>query len=454
MNKKLEEKILNEIRHRVLKKDRELEAHKEEKEIRDANFEVLAEMTSLSRTEVDDIGKSVRDEFLTLQKLKQKRIFIIALLVVVFSFIAFMVVISNRPPEIIIIEEPFDENINDWDIYDDFEYKRYFLNSSYIFDTNVDGWCYWDDTRLDFPENYDVELTSTWKNGEYNGYGFSLLNDDAEYFAFALKANGSVSYGKVLNGKWIIDAAWQLGKANSVEANYLNVQKLEVRAGNFIYTVNGNHVFEKTIDIPVHYFGLRSCGEQKVAFQHVKIINSDTKEIIFEDNFDSPNGNWRPREKVTKKSSFTDGNFIFSTDKNRCYWASAEGLEIDNESTITLKSRWLTGEKADYGLLLLLNKENYISCELQNDGAARLVVSEDEEYTYIGNYQKTGFESTGNNRLTQRVEIKENVVYYYLNDKFVQKCNLPFNLRYVGLRVCETQSVSFEHLTISKFKKE
>ncbi len=63
MNKKIEKQIQEEIRRRVLKHDEATRQRQELEMDREANREALAEMTSLSRQNVDQLAKQVRDEF-------------------------------------------------------------------------------------------------------------------------------------------------------------------------------------------------------------------------------------------------------------------------------------------------------------------------------------------------------------------------------------------------------
>ena len=62
-------------------------------------------------------------------------------------------------------------------------------------------------------------------------------------------------------------------------------------------------------------------------------------------------------------------------------------------------------------------------------------------------------ESTGNNRITQKVTIKDGVVMYYINDEFVQKMTTDdLNLFYIGLRVCGEQIIAYDHLMIRTYE--
>jgi hypothetical protein len=454
MNKKREEKIMEEVRQRVFQKDRELEERKEEKEIRESNIEVLAEMTSLSKSDVIKIEEQVRREYLQSLKLKNRNYIIYISAFILLSFILFFVFKKEKPPKEYTIEDTFDSNTHGWDIYDDYSYKRSMEAGAYIFETFTDGWCYWDDIPIKFPKNYSIEVVSQWKSGTFSSYGLSLLTDDYHYFAFYIRADRNASYGKVVNGKWIIDGSWQSEKAYGAENDYLNTQELKVRGDDFTYYVNGKYVLNGALDIPVNNIGLRCCGEQIVEFHSVKITDMDNNKVILNENFNPPTAEWNVRESINKTSEIKDGMYVFTADDgDNCFWGVSDEMQIDDNCEITLTSKWINGEKANYGLMLLIDNDNYVACQLNNFGQARIIISEDGAYTNIGDYEKTGFKSNGNNEQIIKAIIKDNTISYYVNDKFVQKRELPFTPQYCGLRVCGKQTVAYDNLKIKRYEK-
>ena len=80
MKKKTEKQIQEEIRRRVLDQDEAIHQRQELEMDREANREALAEMTSLSRQNVDQIAKQVRDEFAKKKRRKKKLIIIGAII--------------------------------------------------------------------------------------------------------------------------------------------------------------------------------------------------------------------------------------------------------------------------------------------------------------------------------------------------------------------------------------
>ena len=453
MNRKLEEKILDEIRRRVLEKDSELKKQEEKKLIRESNIEALTELTSLSKNEVEAIAKSVRKDTEEIVKKQRKKYINIGIAISVFIVIILIIFWPEPKLKEIIIEDDFSENTYYWDIYNEFKYKKNIKDGYYYIETNVDGWCYWDDVAVDFPENYDVLVTSLWKHGKFESYGLSLSNDNDNYCSFQIKADGTAAYGKVVNDKWVYEGNWKSKKANTSETKKPNLQLVEVRGDNFKYYVNNNLVEQGKTGLSFNNICLRGCGEQLVAFDNLKIINSDNQEIVFQDDFEKTTEKWSPKEKTTKQSFFENGEYIFKANSESCYWATSQKHQISNNCEIELTSTWLNGETANYGIMIIEDNKNYISCELKSNGDVRLVTSTRGKYTNINDYTKTKYIGNGNLKHTQKIIIKDNKIDYFIDNEFVQSTSLgnitPVKL---GLRVCEKQTIAFDKLKIKMFE--
>jgi len=453
MNRKLEEKILDEIRKRVLEKDSELKEQEEDKLIRDSNIEALTELTNLSKKEVENIAKSVRTEVQEAVKKQRKKYINIGIAISVLILIFAIIFWPEAKLKEIIVEDEFSNNDYNWDIYNDFKYKKNIKDGYYYMETNVDDWCYWDNVNVDFPKNYDVLLTSLWKYGKFESYGLALSNDNDNYCTFQIRADGTAAYGKVINDKWVYEGTWKNKKANTSETKKPNIQLVEVRNNKFKYYVNNNLVEEGEIDLNFKNICIRACGKQLVAFDNLKIINSDNKKIVFEDNFENASTKWSPSEKIIKQSFFKDGEYIFKISGESCYWAVSQKHQISNNCEIEISSTWLNGETANYGIMIMENNSNYISCEIKSDGNVRLVTSIKGEYININDYTKTKYVGNGSLKHTQKIIIKDNKIEYYIDNEFIQTTYLADIIPIkIGLRVCEKQSVAFDKIKITTFE--
>jgi hypothetical protein len=448
MNKRKEEKILDEIRRRALEADRKRREKNEHEDELDVHLDVLDEMTDLSRKEIEEIERTVRKEHLLKQQKNKKILLYSGLAFLLLLSFAYSIYRSLIPQAEIVTEETFDNNANSWGIFDEFEYRRTYKNGVYVFETNVDGWCYWDDVKIEYPQNYDIEVHSQWLGGLYGSYGFSILESDNVFLAFNIKGDGGAAYGKVVDGEWVIDKSYLLGKANTAEKNFENVQVVKVRNRKFQYFVNNQMVYEGDMDIMAKNVGIRSCGEQQIAFKKILITNADNHSIIFDDDFSAQKSGWNAYESLVKRTSFQNGDYKFSTNKSICYWVNSSAFTINKNSTVLLTVRWENGERSEFGLMLMMDNSNYAACELKNDGTARLIINENAQYISVPSFNKASSELTGNNRVTIKAELKDNTLFYYLEDFLVDSYVLPFYVTYIGLRVCGKQSVAFEHLTI------
>jgi hypothetical protein len=453
MKRKHEEKILAEIRNRVIEKDQQRHTEKEIQEMREANIEALTELTSLSREEVIRISEEVkRDEILKRDK-RQRLIGIFSVLAIVAAIIAFFVL---RPePEINkrTVEDTFSGNLFNWQLSDKFTYDRKFENNQYVFETKTDGWCYWDGLTVELPANCDIIVGSNWISGKYSTFGFGLFKSSQNYFAFSVRGDGGVTFGKKVDSKWVIDDPVKPNIANK-GAGQTNVQKVEIRNKKFTYFVNGKMVRTGDTDMEFNALNLICCGEQKVAFDYVKIVNSDNQQIVLEQDFSSPSDKWAPKKSFTYSSMIEDGKFLVKVNEDKqCYWSSSGSHQLSNNCEVELTSVWKTGDLSNYGLMVLNDDDNYYSLEIQHNGEARLVECKNGEYSFVQPFIKTKYESDGLVKITQKAIIKGDMLSYYVNDHHIKdyKTFLFFPCN-IAIRSCGMQTVEFEKLTITYFE--
>lgn len=469
MSKKLEKKILEEIKRRVLEKDKELSQQQEKKAVSEATKEALADMTVLSRNEVEDIAKSVRQE-MTKKAEKQKRILIIvAIVVAIVGYQGYKAIMNKDKPAqyteisnnsytpfsgtpVSVFVEKFNNNKNGWDIYNDFEQKRYFENNEYIIETNESGYCYWDFVEFDLPKSYTVEVTSRWLRGKFKDYGVIFQQEAGEYFVFQLRADGFASISAHKDDEWVLNQNWMEGFGNK-DGSAVNTQKIVVNGNNFEYYVN-DKLFKKSnlYNLNIRYIGVRVCDVQKVAFQNIVVKDNTTGDILMNEDFKNPHEEWEKRNDLTKKSEIKNNKLFFTgyTD-GYCYWTSTN-TPINQKSEITLKSYWQNGEMANFGLMVIQNDDNYFACEVRNDGSSRLVKCKDSEYTDIRDYVNTGIDFDKNTKIEQIVQIDDGVIKYYLNQQFIGKSNInDMNPKEIGVRICGRQTVAYDEIIVKNY---
>ncbi len=449
MEQDREEKILEEIRKRVLAADNQKRTGDEKEELRHATREALSEVTSLSREEVDLIADQVRTEF---RRKKRIMSFISAGVILVVLFAGAIVAKNILKPKPF-LDETFDDNKKGWATGEVFNYNRYFQNGEYIFQSNKDRWCYWDTAEISLPVRYTIELKSRWKTGTYGEYGFMLLGISGNYFTFQLQGDGSASYAIRYKDKWAVDAKWMQGYANPGDGNVSNTQKVNFNKGEYEYFINDRLLKKGRFDlIRPTSVAIRVCGEQTIGFDNLKITTKDLagKEIVIMDEpFDNSGTYWSPHKSLLKSQEFKDGRYVFTANKKGwCYWSSID-MPLEGKYDIRLTSIWLKGEKANYGLMLIEDGNNYISFELQNDGSSRFTVYKNGKYIKISTHKKLGNPGDGLISNLQHVKVEGSAFKYYVNDNHVESWSLEnIKVKKVGVRVCGRQSVAFDRLKI------
>jgi len=464
VNKKNEEKILEELRKRVLEKDKELQERSETSSIINSNKDALAEMTNLSRTDVDAIEKQIRAELQLEVKKSQKRRTWYIIAAVVVGFIAFRIIMKklNQEPEVppYHFVESFDNNNNAWDIFNTFDVKRNIENGSYTFVGNKDEWCYWDNFEIQLPQDYSIEMKSKWRRGAFDEFGLMLMESSNNYYTFVVRADGNTAHAIYRNPDWLKRNSW---KPVAFKNNEEVTQKIEVRGSNFSHYVAGKLYHSGKIEgLEIKEIALRVCDKQTIDFLEIQVKNIATGEILFSDKFDESSANWDEKQSNIKESKLEKGSYIFTTnEEDQCYWAVSNtkiALPTINDYenakyTVKVQSTWLSGEEADYGIMLMADDANYTAFQLRNSGDVRAVRCENEVYTLIDQYTPTGYVCDGKTPITIVIKVDGNNYQFFVNDKLINSGDFNYKMySYLALRVCGRQTIAFDHIEITEDK--
>lgn len=475
MNQKLEEKILEELRARVIDKDRELQDKKEYREMRQATISALAEMTQLPDSEIDAMANEIHNEVMEKEKKRHIKIFAA---VAVAAFIGLVVLLSVensipafvemllfggllggfyayyrrhfRPRQLII--DNFDNTKLKWETGNYYKQWRYIEDQKYRFETNREDWCYWDKIPLHLPKKCTITARTHWQGGSYSGeYGIILLDINKNYVVFSANGKGSASYAIRKDKKYVVDKPWKNGKAK--RGRLFNNFEVKLEDKKFEFRVNDNFVYSgdtERLEDFVH-IGLRVCDKQKVDFYELKVKDDQSGEMVLSEDFTSPHQEWSARQEYRwKKEIVPEGYQLLTNADDYCYWTSA-ALNFGGDCDVTLSSRWLEGESTNYGLMLFDKKDCYFSFELQQNGKARYTRKTGEKYATIGDYQQTPYSSDGTNTLYQTVKIRKRKFFYYVNDHLVKSGEFPSHkVERVAVRVCGFQKVVFQKLVVEE----
>jgi len=458
---KNEDKILAEIRRRVL----DFESRNQEKEdlenLRKANIEALDEMSPLNEQEIMRISYQVRKEHeLKEAKAKRKKVIMsiasaFVLFLVVLYYIGYRQNLADREAYLANkIVETFDNNKLNWDIFNDVKYETRIANGNYTIEIS-DGSCYWDKTTLPLPAYYAVELTSTWQRGEeISEYGLALVQENGDVLAFSLDAGGKTNCGHYKNGKWEKTTDWVSGIAHADKEK--NRQRVEIKDNHsFKYFVNGTLVLEDTFSrtVPTQV-AMRSCGKQIVDFHSLKVINLANNRTIFEDDFNNPNATkWTPANQISKTSKIENGKYIFETNYNDyCDWVTQPySITAENSVDITIKANHLKGESGNFGIIISQDDNNYYTFDFKNNGKARWNLHQADAWTHTGTYTETKIlNDKSKPPVTLRAEIRNRYCKYFVNDILIDQFDLAYNfsIARIGMRCCGKQQIAFDDFQI------
>jgi hypothetical protein len=446
MSKRSEERILAEIRRRVLAKDETLQNRLETDQARAATREALTEMTALSREEVDQIADEVRKE----AKKRQSRRRVLGALI----FLALAGVLGSwlkdrlRPPPDIALEEPFDSDVNGWIVGDEFTHRFALADGGYRLEAKRDNWCFWDDIPISLPDSAVVEVDAVWERGKFDQFGLMLLSPGENQLMFQLRGDGAASFARKEAGEFTSNIGWSEGFAP--ESGNAHRLRVEIDDGQWKYFANGKLYREGPMGgLEAEELGLRICGHQIVSFTGLRVVDLDTSEPVLEEDFSDAGAGWSPQSDIKRQQRLQNGAYVYTThEEDRCHWTAIR-TPLEGDFEVELVSVWRSGETGNYGFQLLESAERFLVFTLRNDGEARFLRFENEEFTVISPPRPAGRPGDGTAENRQTVRVRDGQFEYWVNGKSVgggRADDLDFGM--VGVRVCGRQTVAFEHLSV------
>ncbi|MDD5711323.1 MAG: FlgO family outer membrane protein [Smithellaceae bacterium] len=176
----------------------------------------------------------------------------------------------------ILFFDNFSSAKNGWPVYENQPYyDTYFRDGRYFMETkNEKKSLEVIDLPADLPDNFDVELTSSWQSGVTDSaYGLILGRDRNTYYVFGVSGNGQSVIWVTEDDIPRDDAMpWRAGTAKVSDGKYVeNTQKVEVRGSSLSYHVNGTFLTTIHGSIPLKVVGVCVSRQQKVAFHMLKI---------------------------------------------------------------------------------------------------------------------------------------------------------------------------------------
>ncbi|WP_291728655.1 hypothetical protein [Bernardetia sp.] len=459
--KKLEERILERLKKQVFDKDQELKSHQNDASVRDATKEALAEMTSLEKEDVEKIYQKIRQEEIeksTQEKLarqaNKKRLYITVF--VFFIIGASVAYYFLRPaPVLFSFIEDFETGQSVFINEEDFKYKKSIENGEFVYENNIDEWCYWNSSpKITFPKNYTVEAKSNWKNGSYGTYGINLVNNNDNFMVFSLTKEGKTNvsvrhYDKYTDNDWNYKIF--------TDKSDTHTQRIEVRDGKYNYFIDDKFVRKGNLaPFSFYYVGFRLCDRQTVGFERISVRNDDTGEYILQESFENPTSemlsNWDVENKFNYNFSTQNGKFVMShQEEEYCHRSDAflPDIREDENWELSADVTWKEGESKDFGILFISTYGEMGQFMISNTGKVVFkIVGQDNKITYSSNYTPSGFVSKGED--TYHLVIKhlgEGKLSFFVNDRKVLTDYVSFKkVEKIGMITCGEQVVEFDNV--------
>ena len=200
-------------------------------------------------------------------------------------------------------------------------------------------------------------------------------------------------------------------------------------------------------------------GTQKIGFDNLLIINTETKDTLFANGFDKAIEPWIEKASIIKQDQHKADCYEITVNKDAyCYWAAMwfpdEFKEIEYEMTLNAHIVKRDGN-GHSGLMFLEDDDNYFSFIIKNGNQAKAQVVQDDDFKYEGSFVDIPKLADG------KIEIKimrlEKEMQFYANGVLIDKFdnNTWFywpELKRIGLRVCNNQTVAFDKFEIQEIK--
>jgi hypothetical protein len=446
VSKRSEERILAEIRRRVLARDASLQNRAETLQTRAATREALAEITALSREEVDQIADEVRKA--AKQRQSRQRVLAALMFAALAGGLGFRLKDRLHPPPDIALEEPFDSNANGWIVGDEFTYRFTLTGGAYRLESRRDNWCVWDDISISLPDPAVVEADAVWEGGTYDPFGLMLIAPGDNQLIFQLRGDGAASFARKADGEFAANIGWSEGFAP--ESGNAHRLRVEIGDGQWKYFANGKLYREGAMGgLKAEELGLRICGNQTVSFTGLRVIDPAASHPLLDEEFSRASTRWWPRSDVKRRQRIQHGSYVYTSyEEGVCHYTALQTpLEGDFEAEVV--SEWRRGEAGRYGFQLMESPERFLAFTLRNDGEARILRYENEEFTVISPPRPAGRPGHGTAENRQTVRVRDGRFQYLVNDTPVgggRADDLDFGM--IGVRVCERQTVLFKHLSV------
>lgn len=457
----LEKRILERLKEQVFDKDEELKNHQNDKSVREATKEALAEMTSLNKDDVDNLYQKIKQEEVektrkeqSAKKVNTNRLYMGIFILVVVGISSAYYFFAPKPI-LFSYTEDFEAESSIFIDVESYNYKKSIENGEFIYESSIDEWCYWNSSpKIKFPKNYTIIAKSNWKTGSYSMYGLNLINDNENYMIFSLNKEGKSNIAVRDNDKYT-DNNWD-SKIFTDKSN-AHTQRIEVKNDKYEYYLDDNFVRKGNLaPFELNNIGFRLCDHQTVGFEEISLKNNDTGEYIIQESFDNTSkktlSDWDIESKFNYVFEKKEGKFVMTHNQEEyCHRTEAFLPEVrqDEKWELSADATWKEGGQKDFGILFISGDGEIGEFMLTSEGKAVFkLVDQDNKITYNTSYVPTGFLSKG--KETYRLIIKSlggKKLEFFVNDrKVLTETKLFSKIEKIGLITCGEQIVEFDNV--------
>ncbi|HOJ51846.1 MAG TPA: FlgO family outer membrane protein [Syntrophales bacterium] len=282
-----------------------------------------------------------------------------------------------------------------------------------------------------------------------------ILSEQKMHYSGLVDDKNAVEIGKILGAdKVVIGSVVRIGNNYTINARLIDVKTGEATLGKNVTGGDLNTLTDLSRELVDSLFVI-----SRVSTPSVKTpvrTEGDYGKILFFEDFSSNKNNWAIYQNAPYYDTFfQDGRYIMETKNNR---KSVEviplpsGLPVNYD--VECVSIWLKGvNNSAYGLVLGESRESHYLFGVSGNGQSVIWVTEnnmpkDDAMPWRAGTARFGDGRTVENR--QRVEVRGNQLYYYVNDHFLTSIKSIYPLKVVGVSVSHQQRVAFTMLKITQ----
>ncbi|MEW6419252.1 MAG: hypothetical protein AB1480_14250 [Nitrospirota bacterium] len=147
--------------------------------------------------------------------------------------------------------------------------------------------------------------------------------------------------------------------------------------------------------------------------------------------------------------------YVIESKDDKCHRSSTRpDFSMPVNFDVEIESTWQTGvHNYPYGLELGSDVNNFYFFGVSGDGYPIVWLYINNEYqkpTLIDWMTNTAFKGDGKTTNRHKVEVRGDILKYYVNDKYIGTISNRLNMKniVVGVSVCDRQKVAFDNLKI------